>query len=59
MQDYLYFDYNDHTKHISIEQLEGILKYIKWFELIWPPKTNKRHNYILPKYENPPEVELL
>ena len=53
IQDYLYFDYNDHIEHISIEQLKGILKYIKWFELVWPPKINKKHNYILPKYGNP------
>ena len=59
MQDYLYFNYNEQNEHISIEQLEGILKYIKWFKSVWPPKTNTRHNYILPKFENPPEVQLL
>ena len=59
MQDYLYFDYNEQIEHITMEQLEGISKYIKWFESMWPPKTNKKHNYILPKYGNPPEVQIL
>lgn len=55
--DYLHFNYQERINEITIEQLWGILKYINWFILSWPPKT-RRKIYLLPDTLPPEEIIL-
>ena len=56
VQDYLSIDYEENN--LAINQLEGILRYIQWFNSMWPPRKDKKGNYKLPKRVNPPEISL-
>lgn len=56
IEDYLSFNYEENN--FTFNQLEGILKYIEWFNSIWPPCKNKKGNYKLPKKCQPPEILL-
>ncbi len=56
VQDYLSIDYRENN--FAINQLEGILRYIKWFNSMWPPRKDKKGNYELPKKAQPPEISL-
>ena len=56
VQDYLSIDYEENN--LAINQLEGILRYIQWFNSMWPPRKDKKGNYKLPKKCQPPEISL-
>ena len=54
VKDYLSINYE--ISKFSINDLNGIIIYLEWFKLNWPPKINKKGNYILPKQYQPPEI---
>ena len=53
-----YLSINYEENNFTFNQLEGILKYIEWFNSMWPPCKNKKGNYKLPKKYQPPEILL-
>jgi len=46
-------EYEKNSKHKILYK-----RYIDWFISEWPPKKNKKGNYMLSKYIPPPEVIL-